>query len=184
MKTQQELDKWIEACQRFFVSTKFNEQHRKWMTGCIKYYDKQFQKSINMKSNEERIQQLEQAHSRLYNSFNTFHQDYLQHRLVYQEQFDLLKQMINSLQPKENEVDELPDTMKAGTDYRAVISTIMKATPVKWQNMDYCNWELKLQGKDDYVYVAFIPQSVQLQVGDKVRFTYAHPFQLKKLKQI
>lgn len=164
MKTQQELDRWINAC--------------------IKYYNNN-SKTIEMKTTDERVQQLEQAHSRLFNQFNTFHQDFIQHRQVLLDEIELLKDIIKNLQPKdEKEVAALPEDMKAGAEYVAVISNILKSKATKWHDMDYTNWELKLEGKPDYVYVAFIPTSYQLQIGDKVRFTYAHPFLLKKLKQV
>lgn len=163
MKTQQELDRWIDACQTYYNLNS---------------------KSNSMKTNEERIQQLEQAHSRLFNQFNTLHQDFIQHRMVYQEQIDLLKQEITSLQNKEEPaVKELPENLYAGTEYVGVISEVVKKTPTKWKDMEYCNWQLKLQGKEEH-YIAFIPLSIELVAGDKVRFTYAHPFQLRKLKQI
>jgi plastocyanin len=50
--------------------------------------------------------------------------------------------------------------------------------------MEYTNWEVRLEGKETYVMVAFIPTEYKLAAGDKVRFTYAHPFQLRKLKII
>lgn len=165
METQQDLNKWIIKC--------------------IEYYNNHSLTKIEyMKTIDQRVEQLEQAHSRLFNLFNSFQKDFEQNKQVQTEQVELLKDLINSLQPKEEEYKLLPDNLYAGTEYKAVIAGIVKATPTVWKEMEYCNWEVKLEGKPDYVYVAFIPQTVQLQVGDAVRFTYAHPFQLRKLKQI
>lgn len=165
MTTQQDLEKWINSC--------------------ILYYNKHsITKIENMKTIDQRVEQLEQAHSRLFNLFNSFQKDFEQNKKVLSEKLELLEDLLHSLQPKEEEVKLLPDTLYAGTEYKAVIAAIVKATPTVWKEMEYCNWEVKLEGKPDYVYVAFIPQTVQLQVGDAVRFQYAHPFQLRKLKQI
>jgi seryl-tRNA synthetase len=162
METQEQLDKWINSC--------------------LNYYNKKT--NTKMKTNEERFHQLEQAHSRLYNQFNTLHQDYLDYRSVMVEEVAALKELIKSLQPKEDDVPELPDEMKNGIEYKAVIYEVLKSKDVKWQNMDYTNWEVRLVGKEEYVCVAFIPTGNPINPGNKVRFTYAQPFQLKKLKVI
>ena len=164
MNTQESLDKWINKS--------------------IQYYNNHSIKQINMKTTEERIQQLEQAHSRLFNNYNTLHQDFLNYRDVMVEEVAALKELIKSVQPKENEVQGLPDELKNGIEYKAVIAEVLKSKDVKWQNMDYTNWEIRLVGKEEYVYVAFIPTGISLEAGNNVRFTYAQPFQCKKLKVI
>ena len=162
METQEHLDKWLRAS--------------------INYYNK---KSINkMKTTEERFQQLEQAHGRLHNTFNTLHHDFISYKEFMVEELSTLKQIVKSLQPKEDEVPVLPEEMKNGIEYKAVIADVLKSKDVKWQNMDYTNWEVRLVGKEEYVCVAFIPTGNPINIGDKVRFTYAQPFQLKKLKVI
>lgn len=161
METQEQLDKWINSC--------------------LKYYNK---KSNNkMKTTEERLLQLETAHSRLYNQFNTLHQDFVKYREVMEERLQNLKGLIKS-STEEEEVPALPETLVNGKEYKAVVTEIIKSTPTKWKNMEYTNWELKLEGKDQYVFVAFIPTEYQVQPGCNVRFTYANPFQLRKLKLI
>jgi hypothetical protein len=160
METQEQLDKWINAC--------------------LNYYN--LKSNIKMKTNEERFQQLELAHARLFNQFNTLHQDFVQYREVMEEQLINLKGLINLSSTEE--VVDLPETLVHNKDYTGVISAVLKSTPTKWNNNDWTNWEVKLEGKDDYAYIAFIPSEHQLAAGDKVRFQYVHPFQLKKLKQL
>jgi len=162
METQEQLDKWINAC--------------------LNYYN--LKSNIKMKTTEERFQQLELAHARLFNQYNTLNQDYLELKGYVFEQVDKLHTKINSLQPKEEEVLDLPETLVHNKDYTGVISAVLKSTPTKWNNNDWTNWEVKLEGKDDYAYIAFIPSEHILAAGDKVRFQYVHPFQLKKLKQL
>jgi hypothetical protein len=98
-----------------------------------------------------------------------------------EEQLINLKGLINT--STEEEV-ELPETLIHNKDYTGVIAAVLKSTPTKWNNNDWTNWEVKLEGKDDYAYIAFIPSEHQLCAGDKVKFQYVHPFQLKKLKQL
>ena len=136
-----------------------------------------------MKTTEERFQQLELAHARLYNQFNTLHQDFISYKEVMVEQLTNLKGLINT-STKEEAPAELPETLIHNKDYTGVIAAVVKSTPTKWNNNDWTNWEVKLEGKEDYVYIAFIPSEHQLTAGDKVRFQYVHPFQLKKLKQL
>ena len=164
MNNQQDLDKWISSS--------------------IEYYNLKSNKS--MKTTEERFQQLEQAHSRLFNQFNTLHQDFFSYKEAVKEQVQQLKDMLAtySINLQQIQVQPLPEKLQANNDYTAVISEIVTSTPTKWKDMDYTNWEVKLEGKDKYVFVAFIPTEHQLTAGDLVRFTYAHPFQLRKLKKI
>lgn len=160
METQQTLDKWINSC--------------------LNHYNKK--SIIKMKTTEEKLQQLELAHARLYNQFNILQQDFIKYKEVMDERLVNLKGLINLSSTED--IPELPETLSNGKEYKAVITEVIKSTPVKWKNMEYTNWEVKLQGKDKYVYVAFIPTEHQLVPGDNVRFTYGTPFQLKKLKQI
>ena len=160
METQEQLDKWIYAC--------------------LNHYN--LKSNIKMKTTEERFQQLELAHARLFNQFNTLHQDFISYKEVMEEQLVNLKGLINLSSTEE--VVDLPETLVHNKDYTGVISAVLKSTPTKWNNNDWTNWEVKLEGKDDYAYIAFIPSEHILAAGDKVRFQYVHPFQLKKLKQL
>ena len=153
----------------------------KWINSCINHYNKKSNTKMK-KTIEEKVQQLEQAHSRLFNNYNTLHQDFTNYRNVMIEELSKLQQLVKSLQPKEEEIPVLPDTLINGKEYKAVITEIIKYTNVIWKDIPYTNWELKIEGKDKYVYVAFIPTENQLKPGDKVRFIYTNPFQLRKLK--
>jgi GTPase Era involved in 16S rRNA processing len=163
MNTQQDLDKWISRCINYYNTHSITKN------------------KIEMKTTEERFQQLEQAHARLFNQFNTLHQDFVKYREVMQEQLQNLKGLINLSSTEE--APALPDVMYTGTEYKSVITEIIKQTPTKWKDMEYTNWQIKLEGKEEH-YIAFIPTEYTLAAGDKVRFTYTHPFQCKKLKQI
>jgi hypothetical protein len=156
------------------------ENRDKWINSCLNYYN--LKSNNKMKTTEERFQQLEQAHARLYNQFNTLHQDFISYKEVMMEEVINLKGLINLSSTEE--VVELPETLIHNKDYTGVIAAVLKSTPTKWNNNDWTNWEVKLEGKDDYAYIAFIPSEHQLAAGDKVKFQYVHPFQLKKLKQL
>jgi hypothetical protein len=135
-----------------------------------------------MKTTEERIQQLEQAHSRLNNQYINLKND-LEELISSSITADAVKNWISEAIPKED-VPALPDELVNGIDYKAVVAEVVKFKNVKWKDMDYTNWEIKLIGKEEYVYVAFIPTEITLVPGCNVKFTYAQPFQCRKLKLI
>ena len=98
-----------------------------------------------------------------------------------QEQLVNLKGLINLSSTEEEQ--GLPETLLNGKEYKTVITDIIKSKAVKWKEMDYTNWQIKIEGKEEH-YIAFIPSEHELVAGDVVRFTYANPFQLKKLRKI
>ena len=137
-----------------------------------------------MKTTEERFQQLELAHARLFNQYQNLTKDFENLTEQLDERFSDLKSFIVASSTKEEAPAELPETLIHNKDYTGVISAVVKSTPTKWNNKEWTNWEVKLEGKEEYVYIAFIPSEHQLTAGDKVKFQYVHPFQLKKLKQL
>lgn len=163
-----------------------SQQHLdKWITACLSHYNSISKTKIdNMQTLEEKVQQLQQAHGRLYNNFNTLHQDFLNYREAVKEQFQQMKDMMAEVLPKDDgKIKPLPEEMEQGQEYVAIISEVIKRKNTKWNNMDWSNWQIKLEGKEEH-YIAFIPSEYTLEIGDKVRFQYAAPFQCKKLKQI
>jgi predicted nuclease with TOPRIM domain len=135
------------------------------------------------KTETERIQQLENAHSRLHNSFQTLQQDMVSIRKELQDAINQLKEQIKLIPTAAPaEPEELPEDLLNNREYKGVIQSVIKSTPATWKNMQYVNHEVKLVGKEEYAYLAFIPAAEELKAGDKVRFTYVHPFQLRKLK--
>ena len=140
-----------------------------------------------MKTTEERLQQLELAHARLFNQLKDVQLDIenIKNRNgnTYLELSNKINDIKELIQPNDD-VPALPEKLANGKEYKAVISEVVTSTPTKWKDMDYTNWEVRLEGKEKYVMVAFIPTEYKLAAGDKVRFTYAQPFQLRKLKLI
>ena len=137
-----------------------------------------------MKTVEERIQQLEQAHSRLFNLIKDVQLDITNIKNnagnSYLELSNNIREIKDILQPKE-EIKPLPEEMKNGLEYKAVVTEIVKTKDVEWKRKNYTNYELKLEGKEDYVFLAFVPTENKVDTGAIVRFTYMHPFQCKKL---
>jgi hypothetical protein len=155
--TQQELDIWIE--------------------GCITHYKKNTNKV--MATIEERIERLEQAHSRLYNQQKTILEDFTK------SQNKLLEEIknINSQLTEGKELDllPLPDKLIEGKKYSAEITEIIKREDIEWRKMNYSNWEVKLKGKE-YIYLVFIKSEITLEPGILVDFEYQHYLKLKHLK--
>ena len=157
LMTQDELDLWIE--------------------GCINHYKKNSNKV--MATNEERIERLELAHSRLFNEQKRMLEDLtkVQNKLV-----DEIKNINSQLTAgKDLELLPLPDKLIEGKKYSAEITEIIKREDVLWRKMDYTNWEIKLKGKD-YIYLAFIKSEFTLEPGILVDFEYQHFLKLKHLK--
>ena len=166
METQEQLDKWINSC--------------------LNYYNKK--SNIKMKTTEERMLQLELAHARLFNQVKdlVLDIDIIKNRNgnTYLELSNKINDLKELIQPDGDAPAELPETLIHNKDYKGVIAAVLKSTSTKWNNKEWTNWEVKLEGKEEYVYIAFIPSEHQLTAGDKVKFQYVHPFQLKKLKKL
>jgi hypothetical protein len=148
-----------------------------WIEGCITHYKKNTNKV--MATIEERMERLEQAHSRLYNQQKTMLDD------LTKVQNKLLEEIknINSQLTEGKELDllPLPEKLIEGKKYTGEITEIIKREDVLWRKMNYSNWEIKLKGKD-YIYLAFIKSEVILEPGILVDFEYQHYLKLKHLK--
>ena len=157
------------------------EEHlEKWWNGCKKYYQSKTNHMETLTTNE--VELLKKAHSRLHNQLQNLIEDFDKYRLTMSTQVEDLKMKIRELNPKEDE-KELPKRLVHNTEYQAEISEVLYAEGVNWNGSDYTNWEVKVKGKDE-TYYAFCPSSNVVEVGTKVRFTYNHPVQLKKLRVI
>lgn len=145
----------------------------KWMQGCIDYFNKH--SNNNMKTVEERIKQLEQAHGRLFNQYTEKIDEF--EKLIYQ-----LKKKVDTLTPvEEKEIEELPEKLIQGKIYQATITDIIDKKDNKYYKLKYRNWEIKLKGKE-HIFLAFIPADVILEPGMQVRFEYEHYLKCKYLK--
>jgi hypothetical protein len=148
-----------------------------WIKGCITHYKKNTNKV--MVTIEERMERLEQAHSRLYNQQKTMLDD------LTKVQNKLLEEIknINSQLSEGKDLDllPLPDKLIEGKKYSAEITEIIKREDIIWRKINYSNWEVKLKGKD-YIYLAFIKSEVALEPGTLVDFEYQHYLKLKFLK--
>jgi hypothetical protein len=167
-----------------------NDDLEKWWDGCKNYYQKNKNPNImnEVEQNQNTIQVLKQAHSRVYNELQNLKSDFDKFRLSYEIQIGDLKNQIKDLQNPLSDVEavkeklyELPERLIHNNEYIGVVSEVINAEGVKWNGKDYCNWELKLFGKEEKFY-AFCPCENIVEFGSKVRFTYTHPVQLKKLR--
>jgi hypothetical protein len=137
---------------------------------------------------KNKIDVLKTAHSRMHNELQNLKSDFDKFRLSYEIQIGDLKNQIKDLQNPLSDVEavkeklyELPERLIHNNEYVAVVSEVINAEGVKWNGKDYCNWELKLFGKEEKFY-AFCPCENIVEFGSRVRFTYTHPVQLKKLR--
>ena len=148
-----------------------------WIEGCINHYKKNSNKV--MATIEERIERLEQAHSRMYNQQKTMLEDFTK---VQNKLLEEIKNINSQLTAgKELDLLPLPDKLIEGKKYSAEITEIVKREDVVWRRMNYSNWEVKLKGKE-YIYLAFIKSEITLEPGILVDFEYQHYLKLKHLK--
>lgn len=149
-----------------------------WIEGCITHYKKNTNK-IMAATIEERMERLEQAHSRLYNQQKTMLDDLTK---VQNKTLEEIKNINSQLtEGKDLDLLPLPDKLIEGKKYSAEITEIIKREDVLWRKMNYTNWEVKLKGKD-YIYLAFVKSEITLDAGALVHFEYNHYLKLKHLK--
>ena len=130
------------------------------------------------------VELLKKAHSRLHNQLQNLILDFEKYKVTTDTQIKDLKTFINELTSSgETEKEQLPERLQHNTEYVGVVSEVLFSDNIKWKGMEYTNWELSLVGKDEKFY-AFCPSTNKVEVGSKVRFTYGHPVQLKKLRVI
>lgn len=152
----------------------------KWLLGCINFYNKHSTKV--MKTIEERISQLENAHGRLFNEQKNLIKDLsLLNEKITKELnliFEKLKETTSTEEP-----GTLPDKLADGRKYVGLITEIIGSSTIFWKsrNKNYTNWQVKLQGKE-HVYIAFINSDIKLEPDMLVEFIFENPFNLKHLK--
>jgi hypothetical protein len=155
--TQQELDLWIE--------------------GCINHYKKNSKKV--MATTDERIERLEQAHSRMFNQQKALIDDF---KKVQNKLLEEIKKINSQLsEAKDLDLQPLPEKLIETKRYSAEITEIIKKEDVEWRKMNYTNWEVKLKGKE-HIFLAFVKSEVILEPGTQVMFEYQHYLKLKHLK--
>lgn len=148
-----------------------------WLQGCINYYKKNSKKV--MATTEERIDRLEQAHSRMFNQQKTMLEDF---QKVQNKLLEEIKNINSQLTAgKELDLLPLPEKLIETKKYSAEITEIIKREDVEWRKMNYTNWEVKLKGKE-HIFLAFVKSEVVLQPGTLVVFEYQHYLKLKHLK--
>lgn len=148
-----------------------------WLEGCINYYKKNSKKV--MATTEERIERLEQSHSRMYNQQKTMIEDF---QKVQNKLLEEIKNINSQLTAgKELDLLPLPEKLIETKRYSAEITEIIKKEDVEWRKMNYTNWEVKLKGKE-HIFLAFVKSEVLLQPGTLVVFEYQHYLKLKHLK--
>lgn len=133
------------------------------------------------KTVEERIIQLESAHSRLFNRVNKLEQE--------------LERLVNVLQDKHltriySDIKEIQDKLelktveefKIGANYVQIVDEIIsKSEPVEWKNNKFHNYELKFQHRPE-IYSAFISSKYNLSNGARIKFTLLENFKLSQIK--
>ena len=153
------------------------EELEQWIEGCINHYKKNSKKV--MATTDERIERLEQAHSRMFNQQKALIDDFkkVQNKLL--EEIKNINSQLSAA--KELDLLPLPEKLIETKKYSAEITDIVKKEDVEWRKMNYTNWEVKLKGKE-HIFLAFIKSEVILEPGTLVVFEYQPYLKLKHLK--
>jgi hypothetical protein len=153
------------------------EELEQWIEGCINHYKKNSKKV--MATTDERIERLEQAHSRMFNQQKALIDDF---NKVQQKLLEEIKKINSQLSAaKDLDLLPLPEKLIETKRYSAEITEIIKKEDVEWRKMNYTNWEVKLKGKE-HIFLAFVKSEVILEAGTLVVFEYQHYLKLKHLK--
>jgi hypothetical protein len=124
---------------------------------------------------EERIVQLEKAHSRIFNQF-----------VVQQKQLEELISFCNDLSEHLFATKKLLNQEKInfeiGKSYVATITEIVsKSEPVEWKNLTFYNYKLIL-GNNSEIYNAFVNGKYHLQKNSRIEFLYENNSILKQVR--
>jgi hypothetical protein len=128
------------------------------------------------KTLDERIVQLENAHSRLFNRFNKLEEDYQKlQELMFEKHLPEIYNKFKSLNSQ-------PIEYKIGAQYSGIIKEIIsKSEPVSWKNNSYINYELKLDTNKE-IFTAFVQQKYLLNPGTNIKFVYLDNFKLSQIR--
>ena len=122
---------------------------------------------------EQRVEQLEKAHSRLFNQYNTLIndfnkllEDYTMDNQFSDTRYKVILQQMDKLithQPKES--------FKDGNVYTSIIDKIITCNEINWRGKDCINMEVKLVDRDE-VYNIFVLKGNKPNIGSSIRFTF------------
>ena len=153
------------------------EELELWIEGCINHYKKNSTKV--MATIEERMDRIEQAHSRLFNKQKEILDQLTKLNNTLVEEIGKINTQLD--ERSELELLPLPDKFIEGRKSSAEITEVISKDDIVWRNMNYTNWELKLKG-NDHIFLAFIKTEINLDAGALVNFEYEHYLKLKHLK--
>ncbi len=141
-----------------------------------------------MKTTEDEIKLLKQAHSRLNEDYKSLYKKYTElDKCIIAMNSYIQSQVLNI----STEIDNIKSTqpvklkpaMTIGNNYMEKISEIISCEKKNWNNSDFSNYILKLEQREE-LYTAFVSIKNELKAGIKIRFNYDGDGKLKQIKII
>ena len=122
---------------------------------------------------EERLTQLEKAHSRLFNQYQNLIKDF-EDLKRFTNQIDL--DLYESIKELKSRLDDLGDTQPKqpfvnGNRYQDVIEEIVSTKKVGWNNKIFLESEIKLKKRPE-LYKIFVLEKNQPETNDKISFIF------------
>lgn len=133
---------------------------------------------------EERLSQLEKAHSRLFNQYHNLFKDF-ENLKTYTLQLD--SSCINKIKDIKLDIELLKLSQpKAdftdGNKYQDILEEIISSEKIEWNNKICLNLIIKLKSRPE-LYKTFVLEKNKPRINDKVTFIYnAEEKKLTKLK--
>jgi hypothetical protein len=133
---------------------------------------------------EEKLYQLEKAHSRLFNMYQNLLGDFEKLKLN-------LTNIINDDSIKIKSLEQIVEELKStqpklpfvdGNTYQDVIEEIVDTNKINWNNKNCVQLEVKLKGREE-LYTVFVLEKNAPKVNNRIRFIYSsEDNKLSKLK--
>jgi hypothetical protein len=135
---------------------------------------------------EERLTQLEKAHSRLFNQYQNLLKDFEKFKSI---STSMVNDDYTKIKNLEERIEQLKDNQPVeqfinGNRYRDVIEEIVTNKKVDWENKIFSQLEVKLRKRPE-LYKIFVLEKNTPKVNDRITFIYdAEDKKLTKLKCI
>lgn len=132
---------------------------------------------------EERLSQLEKAHSRLFNHYQNLIKDFHVLQNLYGELDSAFKKEVKEIQ---SNIEQLKQSQPKssfidGQRYKDKIVNVISDKIVEWQNKIFAQMEVNLDGRPE-IYKIFVKERNKPKIGDTITFTYLEDD--KKLSQL
>lgn len=131
---------------------------------------------------EEKLNQLEKAHARLYNNYKNLFEDFFNYRKQTNDRIDNLIDQINELKKTSETKSNNSTELVIGGRYVDKIKNILGVTDIiNYKGKQFKTYTLQLKEKEQ-IFEAFISNQFDVRIGHTIGFTYDNNNQLRSVK--